>query len=339
VEICDDGLDNDCDGAIDCADSGCRFASNCPPGPEQCNNGMDDDRDGLTDCADPDCANSPNCVLSQSSCLSPKLITASGSYTGDTTGNLGQTSGTCGGAAGEAVFKLALNAPAHVVLDTIGSAFDTALYVRAGSCGFGREIGCDDDGANSNHASLLTFDVLEPGNYFVFVDGFTVDANRGPDEGPFVLNVEIAQNPTEICNDGKDNDGDRFVDCADTDCRFFGKCATCRAGGFAQPEFGPDACTNGVDDDCDGKTDCDDSDCSASEAYKAECCNGIDDNGNGIIDELACRCASDADCGGEICYLHTVGACLVPCGDFVGDICPFAAPGSTCNAASQQCEF
>jgi hypothetical protein len=173
----------------------------------------------------------------------------------------------------------------------------------------------------------------------VFVDGFTVDQFRGPDEGPFVLNVQISQNPREICDDGRDNDGDHYADCADPDCRSFGRCSTCRAGGIAQPEFGLGACTNGIDDDCDGRVDCSDSDCAASEAYKAECCNGVDDNGNGIVDELACRCASDADCNGDLCYLHTVGACLIACSNFVGDICPFAAPGSTCNAASQQCEF
>ncbi|GAB4258244.1 MAG: hypothetical protein Kow0092_05730 [Deferrisomatales bacterium] len=48
-EVCDDGLDNDCDGLTDGADPDCQVV------PEACFNGMDDDGDGLADCADPDC--------------------------------------------------------------------------------------------------------------------------------------------------------------------------------------------------------------------------------------------------------------------------------------------
>ena len=64
VEVCSGGVDDDCDGAIDCADSDCSSApecqSSCTPtagnekGP-RCSNGLDDDCDGLIDGADPDC--------------------------------------------------------------------------------------------------------------------------------------------------------------------------------------------------------------------------------------------------------------------------------------------
>jgi hypothetical protein len=108
----------------------------------------------------------------------------------------------------------------------------------------------------------------------------------------------------------------------------------------AKPELGIGACTNGVDDDCDGAIDCADSDCSASKAYPTECCDGVDQNGNGIIDDFSCRCVTSSDClAGEICYGDTIHGCGDPCQDFVGDICVYAAPGSTCNHATQQCEF
>ena len=48
-DICD-GQDNDCDGTAD---------EDCP---EQCNNDVDDDGDGLIDCDDPDCDPHPMCV-------------------------------------------------------------------------------------------------------------------------------------------------------------------------------------------------------------------------------------------------------------------------------------
>ncbi|PKN56790.1 MAG: hypothetical protein CVU56_14320 [Deltaproteobacteria bacterium HGW-Deltaproteobacteria-14] len=50
---CGDGLDNDCDGAIDALDNDC--------GSEDCANGVDDNHDGNIDCADPTCANAFAC--------------------------------------------------------------------------------------------------------------------------------------------------------------------------------------------------------------------------------------------------------------------------------------
>ncbi|MGE0789207.1 MAG: hypothetical protein AB7S26_26270 [Sandaracinaceae bacterium] len=69
---CADGMDNDCDGATDCADASCAgsmcgangrvcsaMACACPGAQTMettCNNGADDDCDGASDCADADCA-------------------------------------------------------------------------------------------------------------------------------------------------------------------------------------------------------------------------------------------------------------------------------------------
>jgi hypothetical protein len=338
-EVCNDGRDNDCDGLIDCADDACFFAPECAPTQEQCNNGIDDDHDTLIDCFDPDCKTNPKCVLEHSNCNTAMLISGSGTFTGNTTGFIGDTRGTCGGAAGEAVFYFTLNAPSRIHLDTVGSAFDTTLYLRSGSCKGGRELACDDD-TGGNRNARIDIPILYPGTYFVFVDGFTVDPNRGPDEGRYVLNVQITPNPPEICDNGIDDDGDRFVDCADPACTTVGSCLNCRNGQAPTAEFGATACTDGVDNDCDGLTDCADPDCRASDYYVTECCNGQDDNGNGIIDEFACRCASNANCrGGQICYTHTTSSCAPPCNQIVGDICPFVAAGSTCSTSTRECEF
>ena len=340
AEICNDGIDNNCDGKIDCADPSCFFDPHCAPTPEVCNDGIDNDHDGKIDCDDPDCANNPVCVVKQANCLSPKLIPGSGTYTGNTTGNKSETKGACGGDAGEAVFYFTLTQPTHVKLDSIGTSFDSVLYVRTGKCDSGREIGCDDDSAGKDHAAKLDFPILYPGTYYLFLDGYTIDQNNGPNEGPFVLNVDFEANPKEICNDGIDNDGDHFVDCADPDCKNAPNCLHCNGGADPTPEFGVDACTDGKDNDCDGKVDCADPDCKASDYYLTECCNGIDENMNGIVDDFNCRCASDADCiTGQLCYTHTVFACGIPCDSFSGDVCPFVAPGSFCNHSTHQCEF
>jgi hypothetical protein len=55
---CVDGVDNDLNGATDCADATCREAEVCG----QCDDGVDDDNDGQTDCDDPDCQQSPACL-------------------------------------------------------------------------------------------------------------------------------------------------------------------------------------------------------------------------------------------------------------------------------------
>lgn len=67
-EVCTDAIDNDGDGAIDCADTDC--AAQCVVTTETaCSDGLDDDGDGLKDCADPDCLGIGICM--------PENVTAS----------------------------------------------------------------------------------------------------------------------------------------------------------------------------------------------------------------------------------------------------------------------
>ncbi|MFC1611856.1 hypothetical protein ACFL6C_12910 [Myxococcota bacterium] len=91
--ICSDGVDDDCDGAIDCTDADCPDgaacgpngascdgdACQCPnpdPNESACDNALDDDCDGAFDCADPDCADGTGCgshglECSAGACLCP----------------------------------------------------------------------------------------------------------------------------------------------------------------------------------------------------------------------------------------------------------------------------
>jgi len=59
AETCTDGIDNDCDGDIDCADSDCAGSASCV---EDCTDGIDNDADGDTDCADSSCDGHASCV-------------------------------------------------------------------------------------------------------------------------------------------------------------------------------------------------------------------------------------------------------------------------------------
>jgi hypothetical protein len=71
TEACTNGTDDDCDGLTDCDDPACAYDVCCGldalyaapgPGPEQCANGVDDDCDGVVDCADGDCTSDPCCA-------------------------------------------------------------------------------------------------------------------------------------------------------------------------------------------------------------------------------------------------------------------------------------
>jgi hypothetical protein len=61
VETCDDGIDNDGDGLVDCADPDCATNPVCKV--EICGNCIDDDGDGLVDYEDPDCCDNSNALV------------------------------------------------------------------------------------------------------------------------------------------------------------------------------------------------------------------------------------------------------------------------------------
>jgi hypothetical protein len=56
---CSDGIDNDEDSLIDCADSSCNGFADC--GAEVCDDDFDNDADGDTDCDDADCSGDAAC--------------------------------------------------------------------------------------------------------------------------------------------------------------------------------------------------------------------------------------------------------------------------------------
>ena len=65
-ERCSDGVDNDGNGAIDCADTPCKSFDFCKETQARCEDGRDNDADGLVDCHDPDCCSQPKCSMEPS---------------------------------------------------------------------------------------------------------------------------------------------------------------------------------------------------------------------------------------------------------------------------------
>ena len=178
---CSDGLDNDSDGKIDfpfdagCADS----ADDTEPDPTTlpvCSDGMDNDTDQTTDYpADFGCNGAGGAT--EKFCTgemdAPVLITAK-ETTGTTASKANDWSPGCATSTASDV-ALALQLPVPVqtlVLDTIGSDFDTILSVRDLTCG--TSLQCNDEGASSvsTHAAKITMSNVTAGGYAVIVDGY-----------------------------------------------------------------------------------------------------------------------------------------------------------------------
>ena len=66
---CDDGVDNDGDFAVDCADADCAGTVDCFE--SDCSDGLDNDGDLSADCDDNDCASDPDCALGDDDDSSP----------------------------------------------------------------------------------------------------------------------------------------------------------------------------------------------------------------------------------------------------------------------------
>lgn len=129
-------------------------------------------------------------------CESPILLAPGPSIGNTRRGEAENTGGCASSDSKELVYKLEVTRRQRVSIE-IDPQFDSVLYVRKDECGVSdAEIACNDDttaGAGKRGASSRGSridEVLEPGSYFVFVDGY------GAETGPFKMDVQIADVPT-----------------------------------------------------------------------------------------------------------------------------------------------
>ncbi|MGE3454747.1 MAG: hypothetical protein AB7O24_06535 [Kofleriaceae bacterium] len=202
--LCVDGLDNDGDTLNDFPfDPGCSSPSDdtedddCPSGPNcpVCANTTDDDTDALTDWpSDYGCTSAAG--TSEQFCsleTDPTSLLTAPQVTGTTAGLTSDLQTSCAfSTSPDLSYALSLPVPVtSLVVDTIGSQFDTVVAVQDASCTI--EFGCDDQ-AGGNNTSEVILSNLAAGNYAITVTGWAGEA------GPYTLNVHGTVAPQTACN-------------------------------------------------------------------------------------------------------------------------------------------
>ena len=335
--ICDDGLDQDGDGATDCADDNCSADPVCqctlvgadcnpllPPccggsrcdGPTQrcvpatetgCGNEIDDDLDDKIDCVDEDCAANPTCqcIPSGSDCR-PDMDCCSGRCWGPTQTCAPHSEINCNDAADDD-FDGKTDCADEDCADSPSCQAPTCSALNAW-CGCVSEF-CE---------------VVTGGDFAPCCSGLTCS----PD---FISGFSycIAAQQFEICDNGIDDDDDGRTDCNDSEDCSGGICSrdlpdgsTC--GDDIQCESGvcsPDSC-NDIFGSCtfrcglkaDGGDCFEDEDCrsgsctgfcAGSECFRGvcepttemNCGNGTDDDLDGTADCADNDCTNDPSCG------------------------------------------
>jgi hypothetical protein len=366
---CFDGVDQDCDSRIDCADPDCQArggnlgrvcdvalsltcsapdgagnatCSYCPgqqtSGESSCNDQVDNDCDGFVDCEDDSCADQVCGIANRSCDPTTKLCACPTGLTTET---------ACGDGADEDCDGQTDCADPDCQLAGGQSCGAFGLRCGADGCACPGEVEvCTASGDEDcdGLAECADPDCQPVGNAF----GEICDAT-GHTCSPPALATGIStcstcpggQAAEASCFDGKDNDCDGRIDCQDADCGGQACSATghtCNAQlacSCAGGELAETTCGDGQDNDCDGKADCADPDCTTRScgANGLACTGGANPtcacSGNGGVaqaSESACADGRDNDCDGLADCADTT---CQPVGNALGAICD--ASGKTCS--------
>jgi hypothetical protein len=192
---------------------------------ELCHNGIDDNNNGLIDCADPECFGVAGCAgpyCMPDVQLGTMAVGESRTVTVDTTMGTAAYNVSCAQGGGKGIV-IQLDVPAGGTNGGFGLGFDCT---QAGDnvldlfAAGGPRDACDVDELTCADPSTLPFGCgyevpnLQPGTYNVIVDAFKAGA-----EGSMMLTLTVDDDrQLEICNNGIDDDGNGLIDCADPKC-------------------------------------------------------------------------------------------------------------------------
>jgi hypothetical protein len=147
-------------------------------------------------------------VASAGACANPLPIQFGQTVTGNTAESTDHERGSCNGAGGPSggeddnqrgapeiayTFTVERRQQVTVAVETTGN-YDGTVYIRQGTCEDEEaEVACNDDDGDVNHSRISA--ALDPGQYFVFVDGF------GGHRGRYSMTVTAADvpSPADVC--------------------------------------------------------------------------------------------------------------------------------------------
>jgi len=194
--------------------------------PEICNNGIDDNGNGLIDCQDSDCFADPACASSE--CMPDVVVGAlvvnggAKSVSVDTRTNTNRFRPTCSGtsAAGDRTVSVMLPEAGGILVDYVQQGqHDFALFAMPppGLACDASQIDCV---LETSVQSSFAITDLAAGNYL-----FIIKAGSLNQEGRIDMRISAFKNrQVEICDNGIDDDGNGLIDCADPACFGVGNC-------------------------------------------------------------------------------------------------------------------
>jgi hypothetical protein len=331
AEDCTNGVDDNCNGLIDCLDPSCAAMPQCcapgtsracydgpsgteavgvckggnelcltagswsgaclgevVPSGEVCNDGLDDDCNGLTDCLDPACVGATGCCQPSHylTCYDGPPGTKGVGVCKSGRDYCNSTSNTWKpGCAGEVVPSAEICGDG---LDNdcngLADCADPACYMAAGCCTPSSTRSCYPGPGGTEGVGVCA----------AGTETCSASGTPGKCTGAVVPS-------TEVCGDGLDNNCNGLTDCADPACAGKGTC--CAAGATQSCYTGPagtsgvgrckagtatcdsttgsfgtcvgqvlpstENCSDGIDNDCNGQTDCADPACSLNAACNA----------------------------------------------------------------------
>lgn len=274
---CSDGIDNDGDGRIDSADSGCSSPGDTKEGAPECSDGVDNDRDGSTDLSDLGCYSGEDrdedgnneCSDTVDNDYDGKTDTAdsgcSSPYDNDEDGDVGLPGDEPGDEPGDTPGdQPGDGSQPPVCSDDRDNDGDRRIDFDGGPNGESRDPGCSSPGDD------------------------TEEPPPGEEEPPVPPEEEEPPPVKFPCRDDFDNDKDGKVDLADSGCL-----------SADDPSEGRAQCADDIDNDGDGTNNGAAPECYSpddrSEEDDNECSDTINNDTDTKIDNADSGCLSNGE--------------------------------------------
>ena len=192
------------------------------PCSEHCTNGIDDDANGDVDCADPGCTSAPECA--EAACAAGFPVSCGASITSSTLGAQSTSSiddNPCNSwdlSGPEQVFRVPAG-PAMSVSATLDvKSEDLRLVVHEVT---DESLGCAQEICVTAGEDTVQWNTTAGTEYLIRVDGHQGAA------GVFALQFNCHASTEVLCNNGIDEDADDLIDCEDPECEDTPICTGC----------------------------------------------------------------------------------------------------------------